>query len=75
MTRRSDLERLQASMQAAGIYDAECEACGGAEPGTVGGLVVWSEEELALCEGCGAALDDGKPIAERVTVIFVHPPA
>jgi hypothetical protein len=69
------IESLVEAVRDGGLDRVPCAECGGAEPGTLGSLVVWSEAEIKQCSACGVVLNrEGKPAGERVSVVVVHRP-
>ena len=70
---RKLLEDLESEIIEGGALGVTCDVCGGAEPGSIGGIVLfYGRDTLEKCEGCGAALVGGKPLAQRVTVSWIH---
>jgi hypothetical protein len=69
------IERLGDAVRDGGLDRIPCVECGGAEPGTLGSLVIWDVAEIKRCSTCGVVLNhNGKPAGERVSVVVVHRP-
>ena len=73
--RLNRIEKLGEAVRDGGLDRVPCSACGGAEPGSVGSLVVWDVAEIKRCEGCGTVLHrEGRALGERPSVVIVYRP-